>query len=119
MSEQDLVPFLKDIYLSFRELALQKEINYQISTPAPLYLWFDAYQLQKVFFNLISNAFKYTHKGGSIDIVIKEEEAGAVIQVIDNGIGLTPEESERIFDLFYQVKDGISSPALSSGQESD
>lgn len=115
VSEQDLVPFLKDIYLSFRELALQKEINYQISTPASLYLWFDAYQLQKVFFNLISNAFKYTHKGGSIDIVIKEEEAGAVIQVIDNGIGLTPEESERIFDLFYQVQDGISSPALSPG----
>lgn len=116
VSEQDLNPFLKDIYLSFHELATQKQIIYQISnSDEPRPLWFDTYQLQKVFFNLISNAFKYTNNGGTIDLVIKEEEDAVIIQVIDNGIGLSPEDSQRVFDLFYQAENGISSSNSNPG----
>ncbi|SFS89676.1 Signal transduction histidine kinase [Porphyromonadaceae bacterium NLAE-zl-C104] len=116
VSEQNLIPFLKDIYLSFRELAAQKQISYHISTSNnELFLWFDAYQLQKVFFNLISNAFKYVREAGSVDLVIKEEEETVTVQVIDNGIGLSPEESRRVFDLFYQAENGISSSGSNPG----
>lgn len=116
VSEQDLTHFLKDIYLAFHELSAQKQISYQLSTPKDqLYLWFDAYQLQKVFFNLLSNAFKFVREGGSIDLVIKEADNGVIVQVIDNGIGLSPEESWRIFDLFYQAENGISSSDSNPG----
>ncbi|MDR2815972.1 MAG: hybrid sensor histidine kinase/response regulator, partial [Proteiniphilum sp.] len=116
VSEQDLIPFLKNIYLSFHELSIQKQITYHISTSTkPLYLWFDAYQLQKVFFNLISNAFKYTREGGMIDLAIKEEEDVITVQVMDNGIGLSAEEARRIFDPFYQAGNGISSSGANPG----
>jgi signal transduction histidine kinase/DNA-binding response OmpR family regulator/ligand-binding sensor domain-containing protein len=116
VSEQDLVPFLKDIYLSFRELAMQKRVTYQV-TPSEkaIPLWFDAYQLQKVFFNLISNAFKFTRDGGTISLVIKDTGDAVVVQVVDNGIGLSPEESRRVFDLFYQAENDSSSPGANSG----
>lgn len=116
VSEQDLISFLKDIYLSFRELATQKQIGYQISTSDDsIFLWFDAYQLQKVFFNLISNAFKYVRERGFVELVIKEEEEAVIIQVIDNGSGLSAEESKRVFDLFYQAENGISSSGSNPG----
>ncbi len=116
VSEQDLIPFLKDIFLSFHELATKKQITYQISTSHQyLFLWFDTYQLQKVFFNLISNAFKCTPEGGTIEIVIKEEDDVVTVQVIDNGIGLSPEDSRKIFDLFYQAENGISSSDSNPG----
>lgn len=105
VSEQPLVPFLNDIYMSFRELASQKEIDYRMSvTNEALTLWFDAYQLQKVFFNLLSNAFKFTREKGNVELRVKEEANSVTIQIIDTGVGLTPDEASRIFDLFYQAK---------------
>lgn len=116
VSEQDICPFLKDIYLSFHELAIQKQIKYQISLPSEaLSLWFDPIQLQKVFYNLLSNAFKYTRDGGSIDLALKEEEGSVVVQVIDNGTGLSPEDARKIFDLFYQAENSMSQTESNPG----
>lgn len=117
VSKQDLISFLKDIYLSFKELSIQKQVTFQFSSSLnnELLLWFDAYQLQKVFFNLISNAFKYTREGGTIDMVIKNEEDVVTVQVIDNGAGLSAEEAKRIFDPFYQAGNNISSSEATPG----
>lgn len=115
VSEQPLVPFLKDIYLSFRELASQKEIDYRMSfSDETLTLWFDTYQLQKVFYNLLSNAFKFTHEKGSVELAVKEEANSVTIQIIDTGIGLTPDEAKRIFDLFYQAESTVAMTNIGS-----
>ena len=69
-------------------------------------LWFDSNQLQKVFYNLLSNAFKYTKPGGVVDLYISPDENNVHIKVIDTGIGLSSGDVSRIFDRFYQAENG-------------
>ncbi len=103
IAEQNLVDFTREIYLSFLEYAKQRNITYCFSCNVQhIDLWFDARQMEKVFFNLISNAFKYTPKGGTIEIAIREDDDVHIV-VTDNGTGIAAEESRHIFDRFYQA----------------
>ena len=105
--EQNLVPFLKDIYLSYCELAAQRTITFNLyHEEDDILLWFDSNQLQKVFYNLLSNAFKYTKPGGVVDLYISPDENNVHIKVIDTGIGLSSGDVSRIFDRFYQAENG-------------
>ncbi len=116
VSQQNLVPFLKDIFLSFHEMATQQQITFHFDyAKEELPLWFDGNQLQKVFYNLISNAFKYTKENGTIELVIEEEGEIVTIKVIDNGIGLSSSDAKRIFDRFYQAENGMQSSASNPG----
>ncbi len=64
--------------------------------------WFDAKQLEKVFFNLLSNAFKYTPDGGKIGMIIATDNGNVKIQICDTGSGISDLDSAHIFDRFYQ-----------------
>jgi len=116
VSEQDLIPFLKEIYFSYYELAIQQSITFKFENKeSGILLWFDPSQLQKVFNNLLSNAFKYTQKGGSVDIVIDNKETEVLIKVIDSGIGLSETDASHIFDRFYQATNGKEFSTSNSG----
>lgn len=105
--EQNLIPFLKDIYLSYCELAAQQSITFDFHhAEENLLLWFDSNQLQKVFYNLLSNAFKYTKQGGAIELHVSSDGNEVRIKVIDTGIGLSPDDVSHIFDRFYQAENG-------------
>ncbi|MCC8142974.1 MAG: HAMP domain-containing histidine kinase [Tannerellaceae bacterium] len=79
-------------------------MRYTFTAPEqPVLLWFDPKQLQKVFYNLLSNAFRFTHPNGTIEIIIEEFEKEVVVKIIDNGTGICQEDIERIFDRFYQA----------------
>lgn len=107
VSEQNLIPFLKDIYLSYGELAVQRSITFNFHNEADdIRLWFDSNQLQKVFYNLLSNAFKYTKPGGTVELHISSNEKNVNVKVIDTGIGLSAEDVSHIFDRFYQAENG-------------
>lgn len=107
VSGQNIIPFLKDIYFSYYELAVRQNITFKFHDEEKnILLWFDPSQLQKVFNNLLSNAFKYTKAGGNIDIYIEEENAEVNIKVIDTGIGLSSDDQSHIFDRFYQANNG-------------
>ncbi len=99
----DLVDFLYESYLVFREYAAGRQIEFlfqkEIET---LEVWFDAKQMQKVVNNLLSNAFKYTKEGDTIAIRVRCEADEAVIEVSDTGAGIAPEDRDKIFDRFYQ-----------------
>ena len=62
ISQQDITPFLKEIYFSFVDYAHLRNIHYDFQlSETPTLCWFDSQLLEKVFFNLLSNAFKYIH----------------------------------------------------------
>lgn len=104
VNEHDFVDFSNMIFESFKEHAERQEIKYKlVCYQDKIPLWFDARQLEKVFFNLLSNAFKFTPKGGSIYVLINKESQNLSIKVIDSGPGMPKEYLEKIFDRFYQV----------------
>lgn len=113
--EQNLIPFLKEIYLSFYEYASSRSVTYLFSPAAnDVPCWFDPKQLQKVFYNLLSNAFKYSKPGATVEMVVEEDETGIIIKIIDNGVGIGKEDIDKIFDRFYQVGNPVSDGAQAS-----
>ena len=101
-AEQDLVTFVREIVRDFKQKAEKQRIDLQlITTLLAQPLWFDAEKLDKVLFNLLSNAFKYTPKGGLIHIHLDRLDKQVRIQVKDNGQGMTTDEQNHAFDLFY------------------
>ena len=101
-SEQDLTAFVQDIVQDFRPKAEKQRIDLQLLTAKPtLPVWFDAEKLDKVIVNLLSNAFKYTPKGGLIHVRLDVVDEQVEIQVRDNGEGMTPDEQAHAFDLFF------------------
>lgn len=109
ISENDMVHFLSEIFLTFREYAGYRNINFYFECAAPeIKLWFDPVQMQKVFYNLISNAFKYTKAGGSIVLKIEELFSEVIIKVTDTGSGISADAIDKIFDRFYQAENGLN-----------
>lgn len=116
--EQNITPFLKEIYLSFYEYAANRSMTYQFSAPDEEVLcWYDSKQMQKVFYNLLSNAFNYSKANGSIEVVVESKDNEISIKVIDTGIGIDKESINKIFDRFYQADTSLSnaSKAPSTG----
>jgi len=106
--QRDLVKFLYEIFLSFSEYAIYRQIKFNFECKDDeILVWFDPVQMQKVFYNLISNAFKYTPKDGTISIALEQAADTASVQIIDSGIGITTETIEKIFDRFYQAENGL------------
>ncbi|MDH5826909.1 hybrid sensor histidine kinase/response regulator transcription factor [Sphingobacterium faecium] len=109
-TEADLVAFVRDMYDSFSDMAIQKEINYRFITCEDYVITaFDHNKIERIIFNLLSNAFKFTDKGGNISVHIQLVEVQEVgdkikvkIEIKDDGIGIPKESHEAIFDSFYQ-----------------
>jgi ligand-binding sensor domain-containing protein/signal transduction histidine kinase/DNA-binding response OmpR family regulator len=102
----DLVSFLQEIYESFRELSVEKEIAVSfIHNTNSLMVSCDKTQMGKVFYNLLTNAFKFTGKSGQIQMLLEQHDSKAIIKIIDNGSGIAPEYLDKIFDNYFQVPD--------------
>lgn len=109
VAEHNLTFFIKEVFLSFQDYASMHQVDYTISVPPqPINCWFDEKQMHKVLNNLLSNAFKYTKGKGKIELSLHESEDEILIQVVDNGIGISKKELARIFDCFYQGENSIS-----------
>jgi ligand-binding sensor domain-containing protein/signal transduction histidine kinase/CheY-like chemotaxis protein/AraC-like DNA-binding protein len=106
IERHNLIPFLQDIYNSFREMSLTKNISISfIHNTEDVPLYFDKEQLEKVFFNLLANAFKFTPEGGRIILVAELKENKVNVTVTDNGRGIAPEYIGNLFTNFFQVAD--------------
>ena len=71
--------------------------------------------MQHLWINLLTNAVKYTPKGGSITVTLKNEEKFIAVSVADTGKGISPEDRERIFDKYYQTDKSHSKRGLGLG----
>lgn len=104
--KQDIVPFCLDIYETFKGIAVEKHIEYKLvlnSNTIPVF--FDKNQLEKVIYNLLSNAFKFTKPNGKIVFAVEEgniHENKVFITIKDNGIGIPQNCRENIFERFFQ-----------------
>ena len=103
VKEMNIIPFLREIYYSFYELSMERNINYSfdVNGKDDIRCWFDTKQLQKVFYNLLSNAFKFTKPNDSIELTVREDADAIIIHVIDSGTGIDEKNIHKIFDRFY------------------
>lgn len=90
----------------YRALATDKEIDLKFSLPPKFpVVQADRDKLALAIHNLIGNALKYTPLGGKVEVRVEETPDGLAVDVQDNGIGVKPEEHDKIFDRFYRAKD--------------
>ncbi|HEY8937707.1 MAG TPA: two-component regulator propeller domain-containing protein [Cyclobacteriaceae bacterium] len=106
-SEGDIIAFLNETVSSFSDLSEKKHIQLQFeSSVASLETLFDQDKLEKILFNLLSNAFKFTPDHGSVSVKVTlldgNEEKHLQIKVKDTGIGISSEKQERVFERFFQ-----------------
>lgn len=109
VSPGDIVKFCREIFLAFQNMAIAKNVVYHFETARPtIEVYFDKVQLEKVLFNLLSNAFKFTADKGKIDLKISLEQQLVQIQVSDNGKGISIDEQLNLFTNFYQASSSAS-----------
>ena len=107
--ETNLVDFIGSICKLFQYNASQRNITFTFEHDKDHVLaWVDRVQFDKVISNLLSNAFKYTFDDGEVKVVLREQEKGIEIQVIDDGMGFKGDEADKLFERFYQGSNSAS-----------
>jgi signal transduction histidine kinase len=109
--------FLDELAESFDVLAYQNEMDFRVefSEPLPESITGDPDRLNEVLGNLLSNAFKFTPRGGRIRLHAGREGGSALIEVSDTGVGIPPEQLPRIFEKFYQIENEAQPRSVGSG----
>ena len=124
VSENDMIKFTHEAVSSFQDLALYRNIHLKFKHSIDCQpVWFDWNLLEKVYFNFLSNAFKNVPDGGTVSVELdvkpyseltfflpaklnkykNTEIRYLTISIQDNGVGIAPDELEKIFQPFYQV----------------
>ena len=105
--EDDIIVFLREIHSLFKPLADKKNIDFQFqSERESIPVLFDGDKIEKILYNLLSNAMKYAPEQGIVRMAVsevKEPEEMLKISIYDNGPGIPAEHLPHIFDRFYQV----------------
>jgi signal transduction histidine kinase len=100
---------IQEAILDMGDLAKEKSLEIEVNVPADFPpMLADRQKLDLIVMNLLSNAIKYTPEGGHIWFEAGLNGDKAVITVTDTGIGIPPEEYDKIFDRFYQVADSLT-----------
>ena len=104
LSEFELTRYLKEWVGTFESIATKRKIKVDLIIPAPIRLCADIYKVERICYNLLSNALKYTGEGGSITVKAKSSDETVEICIKDTGKGIAKEDIKHIFDRFYQVR---------------
>lgn len=107
--ELDLRPtqvkaFLNHITELFQEIIREKQIRFRVHLDEDTVLQTDAFQLRKVFKNIVENAIRYTPEGGCIDVYTETQEATVSFRIIDTGPGVPAEALGQLFNRFYRFE---------------
>lgn len=104
LSDFNLAESMKQWIKLFSVSAQKKHIAINMDAPDTIMLRADQDKIERICYNLLSNALKYTSEGGEITLTAKEEGGRVMISVADNGCGISSDELPYIFDRFYQAK---------------
>ncbi len=137
-SRFDFSAFLGEMYASFESMAGQRNIRFALLSELPphFYVNYDREEMDKVFFNLLSNAFKFTPAGGSITLIARQagneacrqlpgltreqldmlaEEQYIYVEVADTGKGIESDRADRIFEPFYRSDEDMHKQIAGTG----
>ncbi len=106
----DLISFVREVFDSFLDLSERKKINFSLTCNIEKFnTRFDHDKIERILFNLLSNAFKFTHEGGSINFEIEKKDSispGQItwisMRIHDSGIGIPHDKQDVIFERFFQ-----------------
>lgn len=103
LQETDVVMFVQGICKMFDDAAESKQIDFKFESQLPAYLMYlDQQKMDKVVFNLLSNAFKYTPVKGRIVVSLAFQEGKLIVRVADTGVGIPKEKQAQLFSRFMQ-----------------
>nr|WP_321452652.1 two-component regulator propeller domain-containing protein [uncultured Carboxylicivirga sp.] len=105
--QTEVVSFMNDIFVQFEEIANKKHICYQFSSNFPVYeISTDKGKVEKILYNLLSNAFKFVSPSGIIDVKIhiSPQNNKLTFSVSDNGIGISSKDQKTLFKRFQQIR---------------
>lgn len=105
----DIVKFIKELSYSFSDIGEQKHIGFTFDSDIDeFYTSFDHDKIERIIFNLLSNAYKFTHQDGQVSVLLNLLESDdhgrqmLEIKIIDTGIGIPEDKLEKIFEPFFQ-----------------
>jgi signal transduction histidine kinase/ligand-binding sensor domain-containing protein/DNA-binding response OmpR family regulator len=105
LEETDVIAFLKEIFYSFKDVVQSKNMDFRFISSSDNYkMYIDKEKMDKITYNLLSNAFKYTPSGGKITLTVTIDHADKCLrmQVSDNGVGIPKEKQGELFKRFMQ-----------------
>jgi signal transduction histidine kinase len=106
VAQSDIVDFVREIAHAFEFRADNMDIDYRFESNVKSAMgWFDGDKIEKILYNLISNALKFTNVRGRIRVNMVIRNHQLQLEVIDSGIGIEQDKLDRIFDRFYQVEE--------------
>ena len=102
VSKGNLTSFIEDACENIRPMAEHQKVTLSLEKPrGDGMAWFDADKLDKIIYNLISNAIKYNKVGGKIDVSLSFDKEQAIIRISDNGIGMSEEKMKHLYTRFF------------------
>ena len=117
-AEADVARLCRETVANFETIAVDRGVGLELSIPEALTAQIDPEKVQRILLNLLSNAFKFTGRGGRVRVVVRGEDgppAQVVIEVIDSGPGVPKEQRLRIFERFYQIEGSATRRAGGTG----
>lgn len=117
MTTQPVLSAVRDAVERFQSMVVTDEVEFSFLTDSRLCVRHDVRALSGVVLNLLTNAYKYTGKTKQIRVEIRDDGDQVVIDVTDNGVGLTPAEAKRVFQPFYRAagEDGREASGVGLG----
>lgn len=106
IQQVDLIPFIRNLMADFSQLAVSNDMTFEfVPESESCLIWADADKLEKIFFNIISNAFKYSGKGKEIRIELAESDKNVRVSVADQGVGISEKLQKTLFTRFANLAD--------------
>ena len=116
VSQYDIRLLAEEIRESFELISESRDINFKLNFPPDeTFVWFDTNRIEKIIFNLLSNAFKFTADGGCVELTLAvvrrdlrliKKNQDLQITVSDTGMGIKPQMLDKVFDRFFQIGEG-------------
>ncbi len=116
VAEGNIIKFVNEIVIAFQSMAAHDHIELEfVPEKDPILVWYDRDQMEKVLFNLLSNAMKFTPKSGQVSVRVGEKDGWVYLSVQDTGVGIAEEDLKHIFDRFYQADNQHLKPGGGTG----